>query len=72
MEDQHSNFIQIPILTDLCDNKCCSISTIPPISCQSIKIHKIQVMSIGTQELFGEKTILPNFVNLTSTVLELV
>ena len=56
MEDQHSTFIQIPTVTDICGKKNCSIYTIPFRVCEEIIINKIRVMTIGPQQLF-EKVI---------------
>ena len=73
MEDQHSTFAKIHIVTDRCENKYWSISTIPIRFCKAITIVKIQGMTIGTQQLFEKLIVfLPNFGSRTSPGLELV
>ena len=67
MEYQHSNFIQIPIVTDRCEKKCCSISIIPLRVCKAITINKRQVMTIGPQQIFEKSIVLlPTFGSRTS------
>ena len=73
MEDQHSTFIQIPIVTDRCEKKCCSISTISLRLCKEITISTSQGMTIGPQQLFGKLIVfLTNFGSCTSPGVELV
>ena len=46
MEDQHSTFIQIPIVIDRCEKKYSSIYTIPRRVCKAITISNSQGMTI--------------------------
>ena len=52
MEEQHSTFIQIPIIADICKKKCCSISIITLRDCKAVTINKSQVVTIGPHQLF--------------------
>ena len=47
-----NNFIPIPVVTDRCEKKCCSITTIPLRICKALTIHKSQGMTIGPNENF--------------------
>ena len=47
-----SNWIPIPVVTDHCEKKCCSMTTIPLRVCNALTIHKSQGMTIGPGENF--------------------
>ena len=52
-----NNWIPIPVTTDQCEKRCCSITTIPLRVCKALTIHKSQGMTIGQNECF-EKAII--------------
>ena len=68
-----STCIPIPVSTDQCDKKCCSVTMIPLIPCVAITIHKAQGMTVGPNQIF-EKVIvyLPEDNQRKSPGLELV
>ena len=47
-----ANWIPIPIVTEHCEKKCCSITTIPLRVSIALSIHKSQGMTIGPGENF--------------------
>ena len=46
------NWIHIPIITEQCEKRYCSITTIPLRVCKALTIHKSQGMTIGPNECF--------------------
>ena len=52
-----NNFIPIPVVTDRCEKKCCSITTIPLRICKALTIHKSQGMTIGPNENFEKAVV---------------
>ena len=44
--------IPIPVVTEQCEKKCCSITTIPLRICVALTIHKCQGMTIGVGQTF--------------------
>lgn len=44
--------VAIPICTQRCEKKCCSISAIPLRVCVALSIHKSQGMTVGENEQF--------------------
>ena len=50
--DKPSTWIPIPVVTERCEKKCCSITTIPLRVCIAITIYKSQGMTIGEGEIF--------------------
>ena len=56
-----NNWIPIPMVTEFCEKKCCSVKTIPLRVCIALTIHKSQGMTIGPKENFEKIVIhLPN------------
>ena len=51
-----ANWVPIPVVTEHCEKRCCSITTIPLRVCVALTIHKSQGMTIGPGENF-EKVI---------------
>ena len=51
-DDKPRTYIPIPVVTERCEKKCCSISTILLRVCIAVTIHKSQGMSIGENEDF--------------------
>ena len=51
-----SNCVPIPVVTETCEKRCCSMSTIPLRVCVALTIHKSQGMTVGPNENF-EKVI---------------
>ena len=65
--------IPIPIHTQRCDKKCCSISTLPLRVCIALTIHKSQGMTIGPEQQFEKVVVhLPEQNANTTPGLELV
>ena len=65
--------IPIPIVSVLCEKKCCSIQTIPLKVCVAITIHKSQGMTIGPREQFERAVVyLPATNSKSPPGLELV
>ena len=56
--NKHSTCIPIPVSTDQCDKKCCSVTMIPLIPCAAITIHKAQGMTLGPNQIFEKSNCL--------------
>ena len=52
INNKSSTHIPIPITTDRCEKKCCSISTIPLRVCKAITIYKSQGITIGEDKVW--------------------
>jgi hypothetical protein len=50
--NQPKTWIPIPLFTQRCDKKCCSITAIPLMICKSLSIHKSQGMTVGHGKQF--------------------
>ena len=46
LQESHTN-VPIPIVTDMCEKKCCQIATIPLRVFKAITIHKGQGITVG-------------------------
>ena len=51
-----SNCIPIPVITEHCEKRCCTMTTVPLRVCIALTIHKSQGMTVGPEENF-EKVI---------------
>ena len=73
--DHPANWVPIPLVTEHCEKRCCSISTIPLRVSIALSIHKSQGMTIGPNEIFERAIVyLPDISSnqRTSPGLELV
>lgn len=50
--DKPATWIPIPVVTALCEKKCCTIQTIPLRVCIAVSIHKGQGMTVGPGKQF--------------------
>ena len=51
-QNQPPNWVPIPVVTEPCEKRCCTITTIPLRVCNAITIHKCQGMSVGPGQQF--------------------
>ena len=65
--NQKSTHVAVPIATDRCEKKCCSVSMMPLIVCIAITIHKAQGMTIEPNQMFEKVVIYLPEKNTTTT-----